>query len=374
MRLLFFDLALPYLLRDAEYPVGGWAIQLKHLLDGLAKTGHHAGVLTWKGAIDYAGASSGYELVETYDKSRGIRKLRLFYYFIPSLVSAARSFGPDVIVQSCSGIDTAILAFVARRLGVPFVHRIACDTDTDGRYRLYLNGYERVAFRYGLRNADLVICQNEYQLFRIREAFPRKSARILHNAVPVSNAGELPRSRAERSYVAWVGVFKRQKNLGVLLRTAERCPNVEFRVAGTPPPKMDEETAGWLESLGKLQNVRLAGYLTRAELPAFLEGAVALLSTSDFEGFSNSFLEAFVAGTPVVARAAVDPDSIIARNALGFVARDEEELAPCIRRIWDLPETPFLKMAQACRSFVAERHAPTSKALELVDIARSIVK
>jgi hypothetical protein len=90
MRFLFFDMTLPNLLRDEEYPVGGWAVQLKHLLQGPNETGHRAGVLTWKGAVAHAGAQSTCELVEPYDKSRGIPKLRLFYYFIPSLVAAAR--------------------------------------------------------------------------------------------------------------------------------------------------------------------------------------------------------------------------------------------------------------------------------------------
>ncbi|HTT84152.1 MAG TPA: glycosyltransferase family 4 protein [Rhizomicrobium sp.] len=373
MRLLFFDFYLPFLLRDADYPVGGWAVQLKHLLQGLKENGHEAGVLTWKGAEAYTGAQSTCELVETYDKSRGIRKLRLFYYFIPSLVAAARSFRPDVVVQSCSGVDTALMALVARCLGVPFIHRIACDTDTDGRYELYLDSYERIAFRVGLRAADLVICQNQYQLSRITSAFPRKRTHVLHNAIPIpAQNGEL-RPRGHRNYIAWVGVFKRQKNLGLLLRMARRCPDMEFRVAGAPPPHMDSESAGWLEELRREPNVRLVGYVTRNAMPDFLDQAVALLSTSDFEGFSNAFLEAFAVGTPVVAREAIDPDSIIGRNSLGLVARDETELGKCLDRIWQLPASGFAEMAQACRSFVREHHAPVAKARELVAAASPLV-
>jgi glycosyltransferase involved in cell wall biosynthesis len=373
MRLLFFDFFLPYLLRDADYPVGGWAVQLNHLLHGLKETGHEAGVLTWKGAAAYAGPQSVCELVETYDKSRGIRKLRLFYYFIPTLVGAARSFRPDAIVQSCSGLDTAMMAFVARSLGVPFIHRIACDTDTDGRYELYLSGYEQVAFRLGLRAADLVICQNQYQYGRISNNFPRKRAHILHNAIAVPAENGAPHARGRRNYIAWIGVFKRQKNLGLLLRMARKCPNVEFRVAGSPPPHMDSETAGWLEELKREPNVRLLGYVTRNAIPELVENAVALLSTSDFEGFSNAFLEAFAAGTPVIAPEAVDPDAIIARNGLGVSTRDENELAQGIARIWDMPDDRFAAIAQACRDFVRAHHTPVAKARELVSAASHVV-
>jgi len=373
MRLLFFDFYLPYLLRDADYPVGGWAVQLNHLLHGLKETGHDAGVLTWKGAAAYAGPQSVCELVETYDKSRGIRKLRLFYYFIPSLVAAARSYRPDAIIQSCSGLDTAMMAFVARSLGVPFIHRIACDTDTDGRYEFYLNGYERVAFRLGLRAADLVICQNRYQFARISGDYPRKRAHILHNAIAVPVESGAPRPREQRNYIAWIGVFKRQKNLGLLLRVARKCPEVEFRVAGAPPPHMDGESAGWVEELKREPNVRLMGYVTRNAIPDFVERAVALLSTSDFEGFSNAFLEAFAAGTPVVAPEAVDPDSIIAQNGFGIAARDEDELAQGIMHLWRMPSSQYAALAQSCRDFVRDHHTPVAKARELVTAASALV-
>ena len=48
-----------------------------------------------------------------------------------------------------------------------------------------------------------------------------------------------------------------------------------------------------------------------------------LLCTSDFEGFSNVFLEALAVGTPVVTRRHVDPDLIVLRHTLGASAEDE---------------------------------------------------
>jgi glycosyltransferase involved in cell wall biosynthesis len=266
-----------------------------------------------------------------------------------------------------------MMALVARSIGVPFIHRIACDTDTDGRYELYLSGYERVAFRLGLRVADLVICQNQYQLSRISGSYPRKRAQILHNAIAVPVDNDVPRPRQQRNYIAWIGVFKRQKNLGLLLRVARTCRAVEFRVAGSPPPHMDSESAGWLEELKREPNVRLEGYVTRNAIPDFVENAVALLSTSDFEGFSNAFLEAFAAGTPVIAPEAIDPDSIIAHNGLGIAARDEAGLVQGIEQIWQMPPAQFAELSQACRDFVRAHHTPVAKARELVAATSALV-
>ena len=56
-----------------------------------------------------------------------------------------------------------------------------------------------------------------------------------------------------------------------------------------------------------------------------------LLSTPDFEGFSNMFLEALAVGTPVMTRRQVDPDSIVERHTLGASAEDELALSKSVK-------------------------------------------
>lgn len=136
---------------------------------------------------------------------------------------------------------------------------------------------------------------------------------------------------------------------------------------------MDSKSAGWLEELKREPNVRLEGYVTRNAIPDFVENAVALLSTSDFEGFSNAFLEAFAAGTPVIAPEAIDPDSIIADNGLGIAARDEAGLVQGIEQIWQMPSAQFAGLSRACRDFVRAHHTPVAKARELVAATSALV-
>ena len=68
---------------------------------------------------------------------------------------------------------------------------------------------------------------------------------VLHNAIDIPAQDGALNPREQRDYIAWVGVFKRQKNLGLLLRMARRYPQIEFRVAGAPPTRMDGESAAW---------------------------------------------------------------------------------------------------------------------------------
>jgi len=365
MRILFFDFELPHLLKDSEFPVGGWAVQLRQLLIALSAAGHHVGVLTWEGANAYVGEQSVCELVETYDPKKGIRKARLLYYFLPSIIRGVYAFRPDVIVQSCAGFNTGVMALMARLYGVPFVHRIACDTDADGRYGLYLKGREQIGFRFGLKRSQLVVCQNDYQLASIKAQFPEKPAHIVRNMI-LRNDAASRMSPPKRSYIAWLGVFRRQKNLPLLLRIATALPGVSFRIGGMVPPKLDAETAEAIEGLKKLPNVEFAGYIRREGVSDFLKGAIALLSTSDFEGFSNAFLEAFQNGTPVVARKAVDPDSIVARHNLGLIADDEAELMQMVEAACRLDADSYDRLSERCRAYVDANHSPEKGVAALI--------
>ena len=79
MKILFIDFTLPYLLKDSEYPVGGWAVELRNWLKGLAETKAQVGVLTWKGANKYVDNSFDFDLIETYDPAKGLKILKTGY-------------------------------------------------------------------------------------------------------------------------------------------------------------------------------------------------------------------------------------------------------------------------------------------------------
>ena len=65
-----------------------------------------------------------------------------------------------------------------------------------------------------------------------------------------------------------------------------------------------------------LSNVKYCGQVTPDKDLQVIANAAILLSTSDQEGFPNTFLEAWSAGTPVVSLK-IDPDRIIEQMGLG---------------------------------------------------------
>lgn len=365
MRILSTEFSIPYLLNDENYPIGGWAIELSIWLRALEDAGHEAAVLTWKGALAHVGPGNQIKLIETYDPAQGMRVAKWFYSYIPKSLAAARAYRPDIIIQGTRGIQTAIMAFVADQLRVPFVYRVVSDADVDERYKLGLRPYEWLSYSWARHRTTGFLCQTRYQRDRLAALFPGKLAHVLHNPIVAEDVAG-PLSRAERRYVAWLGVFRYPKNLPLLFRIAQKLPAVKFRVAGMLSQDADQPTIDAVQGLRDLPNVELVGYVRRADVRRFLAGATMLLCTSRYEGFSNVFLEALAVGTPVVTRRTVDPDLIVLRHALGASAADEQELSKSVEVMWETEANEYNALARRCQLYVKANHSPIAKAGELI--------
>jgi len=120
VRILSVDFSIPYLLKDDDHPIGGWAVQLSIWLRALENAGHEAALLAWKGALAHVGSGQQIKLIAAYDPAQGVRIAKYFYSYIPKVLAAARAYRPDIIIQGARGLGTAIRAFVADHLRIRY--------------------------------------------------------------------------------------------------------------------------------------------------------------------------------------------------------------------------------------------------------------
>jgi glycosyltransferase involved in cell wall biosynthesis len=73
------------------------------------------------------------------------------------------------------------------------------------------------------------------------------------------------------------------------------------------------------------------------------------VNTSDTEGFPNSYLQAWVRGTPVVAF--FDPDGIIAREGLGYTATSLPDMRQAVERLLQSPPH-WAEVSARCRRYM----------------------
>lgn len=371
MRILFIEFSMPYLLRDSDYPVGGWSVEAATWAREISLAGHDVAVLTFKGGKEYAG-SQAIEFIDTYDPTAGVPGFKYAYSYLPKLVRAAREWHPDILIQGTRGFQSFMTAIAGGLIDVPFVHRIASDADVDVRFKDGLRRYEQVGYRYALRQASAILCQNSYQQHQLAKRLPATPLSIIRNPLPVPPS-PFCRPRQERKYIAWLGNFRYPKNLPLLYEIAKKLPQIPFAVGGIASTDMDLGTARALEGLAALSNVKLLGYIRRTDVKAFFEDAVLLLSTSRYEGFSNAYLEALAAGTPIITRRAADPDYVVSKRELGVSVEEDTSLASAILRTWHLSPLEYAHLAARCREYAIAEHGPEDRVRELIAALSPVV-
>ena len=362
MRLLYQSFAIINLLKDNNKPVGGAAVEWFTWIKAFRILGCEFGVITQKGISTKIKKENNFDILESFELNKGIPKLRLFTYRIPILLKVIKKYNPDFIIQGCATENTGILAFIALLLNKPFIHRVGSDMDVDGRVYKDFFFITKYLHKFGLARANHISCQNQYQYKKLREKFPNKSISILHNPY-FFNKYNFENNTKE--YIAWIGNFRYEKNLPALAEIAKKLPQYSFKIAGTKFHTTDEDTIKGLEILEKLANVEFVGHNSNDLIPEFLSKAYCLLNTSRLEGFSNTFLEAWAVGVPVVSTKNVNPDYIITTYKLGIITDNYEEIPKKIDQL--ISDQQYKNFSQRCIDYVKEKHDPVKLAQKFLN-------
>jgi glycosyltransferase involved in cell wall biosynthesis len=272
-----------------------------------------------------------------------------------SLVRALAAADAGVYYHNCAEYVTGQVALWCRLHGRRFVYSVASDPECDPALPALRHLRERVLFRYGLRHADRIIVQTELQRRMLERGFGLPSV-----ALPMPCAGPSPEAyRAPRlpgsgrPRVIWVGRLSLEKQPGWLAAIAAALPQVDFDVAGAEDPSMADAIA----RLRALPNVTLRGRVPRERMPEIYRDAAALLCTSAYEGFPNTFLEAWSHGVPVVST--VDPDGLIGSLGLGAVAATPAALTEALAGLLSSPDR-WRRASQTARDAFLRRFTPES--------------
>lgn len=335
--------------------IGGIEWQQSLMARWLAKRGYQVSMITWDEGQEDDIVAAGVRVLKMCVRDAGVKGLRFFYPRWTSLCRAMRRVNSDIYYYNCGDLGLGQVVMWCRRHGRKCVYSVASDPDCDAKLPKLKPLRERVLYRYGLKHVDSVIVQTRRQQRMLREGFGIDSTMIpMPCEGPSENEVIRPETaREESAHVLWVGRISKEKRFEWLLDVAEQCPEVVFDVVGASNSDSDYASSLTKRAAG-IHNVKMHGRISHKEMPKYYRSPNILCCTSSYEGFPNTFLEAWSVGIPVVST--FDPDDVIQKKRLGFVAHDVEEIVSRLRELTQSPEI-WQKASKAAKQYYLANHA-----------------
>lgn len=343
---------------------GGAGQQLVQLARGLRRRGHHVTFVAEDQGQLAREDIEGFEVLRagriTFDR-RWPRVLGN----VGRLQRAMAASNADVfVVRGSRYLVPQCLAF-ARLLRTPLMVMAASDNDCRPEARENLPRLYNDLYGQAMRRVEVVTAQTRDQQVLLHRHFGRE-APLVTNGIATPTV-----LRAAPLYdVLWAGTINPWKNPRQIIRISELCPDLRFAVAGGPgnDRSYHDQTVA---ALADRPNVTLLGHVPPDRMGEFFSRARMLLNTSEFEGFPNTFLQAWVRGLPTASLHA-DPDGVITRHGLGMVEPDHEKLAQGITAMLQ-DQVSLEEIAGRCRQYVAAHHDLDAVVHRFIEILDSMI-
>jgi glycosyltransferase involved in cell wall biosynthesis len=354
-KIFIADDNLPYLLTDFNYPVGGASVQAFSWYHGL-KSFYDIKI------ISNNKINNSSDNIITY-KSSSIPVLGTFIN-IKRLNKIVKKENPKAVFVTVSGLNAFIWGVLCRLNKLFYIQRISNNIVYKNKvYRRKIGLIKYLLSRIGIKYSNLILCQNNVQINNLKTVTSNHSQiKKIYNPFYINH--KLSKNNNKHNYVAWIGIFQYQKNMKELYNIAKKMPNTVFKIAGTMVKNPDKETVDYVSKLKKLNNVNFVGLLNRVQIFSFLSESKCLLNTSRYEGFSNTFLEAFSTNTPIITTPNIDPDGIIKRHSLGLIANEYNDIPGLIDSIMLMSNSDVLDKFDVYK-YVSENHNHSKLAKEV---------
>lgn len=268
-----------------------------------------------------------------------------------ALLNLLKKIKPDIIYNRTGTAFTGIAAYYAQQNNCRLVFHIASDRDVGSRKIVWQRPYlipELKIMQYGIKRADAIIAQTRFQAEQLMQNYGRH-ATVIPNGHPIPE--DSPKSD-DVINVLWIGNWKPVKQPEVFVRLAGELgknKNVHFIMIG------HTDRYGELIEKAKKNHVEVMGEIPNEQVNELIANSHILVNTSQQEGFSNTFIQAWMRRVPVVSLQ-VDPDNVLQRENIGFCSGNFEKLVVDTKRLIT-DHTLRDTMGHSAREYAVRNHS-----------------
>ncbi len=172
-----------------------------------------------------------------------------------------------------------------------------------------------------IKLSSAICLQNQYQSKMLEKGY-NKNGKIIKNHIEIKDVDLDKKSKIP--IILWVGSMAEVKQPWLVLKLAKMMPWVKFQVIGGY--QGDPTLYNYMKKQSEeLKNFEFLGVVPFEEIDYYFNKSWILVNTSMFEGFPNSFLQAWMNYMPVVSINA-NPDEVITDYKLGFCSGTLKQL------------------------------------------------
>lgn len=300
-------------------------MQIALLTKALAMAGHEV-VIIDPFSNDTFTSEEGVKIIPVPGWNKGPRGIRMITNRIPSFYRLLIEQKADIYYVRLRSYLHLPVYLAARKNHARFIQALAHDLDVqDNAGKLRHEYFDRfnlfkylsvslpndLIFDWLLKRSDYVFLQHTGQKVRFQKI---KGKEVLFRNLIKIPSSSLIQERRENYFihVGAISVLKGSENLQRLIQMLS--PEIKVMIVGNARDKRSMEI---VEKLKNYPNVILTGRKSHSETLGLISRSAALISTSNFEGFPNIFLESWASSIPVISLH-INPDHIIEKYALGY--------------------------------------------------------
>ena len=299
-------------------------------------------------------------------------KYFLFFDFF-SLYRTFKRIRPDIIYQNGGSGYTGVAAYYAKRCGAKFIWHIAHDSSVERQpqysFKARLkDSVDRVFLNFGIRNAGIIVGQSKRQEDLLQSRFGRKCDDFIPPGHPLPDDGIV---KSKDPIVLWVANFRTIKRPELFVELAKHFqnkPGISFVMIGGTVGLMTQFNT-LLDEISTVSNLRYLGPVTQEEVNKRLSEAHIFVNTSLYEGFPNTYVQAWLREVPVVSLS-FDPDDVLVREKIGFHSKTFEKF---VSDVATLIENTSLReeMGKRARQYAEKNYTADRMVEKLVKLFKS---
>lgn len=312
---------------------GGAEIQVKYFCDACIKKGFE---------VHFIYEDKGCELKTSPIIAHPLKRIipvkflgKGWHRYRDKIYQQLEAISPDVIYTRSGLSWMGFAAKYSKEHNVKHIHALASDKDVQRSvfnkpFFPFFSIIESFWINYGLKNASLLIAQNDFQKKMLLNRFSRESV-IVNQMTPLVPEESIIKD-SSKIKILWVANFKDVKRPELFVELAELLApyrdKVEMYMCGRIPGnyhnlQKEVESVPWLKCLGPLSQEDVFRLMTESHI---------LVNTSKYEGFSNTFVQAWMRKMVVVSMNS-NPSNIITDKCIGFVCPDMSCLKQTVEQL-----------------------------------------